>query len=70
MAYKKEIDFEMILGDVINDEIELRLVLEGLENFDEEEVQPTKSKQSSLASKLPEAIDKNRANIQELANRE
>lgn len=70
MAYKKEIDFEMILGDVINDEIELRLVLEGLENFDEEEVQPTKSKQSSLSSKLPEAIDKNRANIQELANRE
>lgn len=36
MAYKREIDFEMILGDVINDEIELRLVLEGLENFDEE----------------------------------
>jgi hypothetical protein len=35
MAYKREIDFEMILGDVINDEIELRLVLEGLENFDE-----------------------------------
>ena len=64
MAYKKEIDFEMILGDVINDEIELRLVLEGLENFDEEEVQPTKSKQSSLANRLPDGMDKNRASIQ------
>jgi len=32
---KREIDFEMVLGDVINDEIELRLILEGLQNFDE-----------------------------------
>lgn len=57
----------MVLGDVINDEIELRLVLEGLENFDEEEAQPSKSKQSSMGSRLTDGI---RSNIQELANRE
>jgi hypothetical protein len=60
----------MALGDLINDEIELRLVIDGLEDFDAEDLQVSKQKLSAT-NRLGEGIfDKNRTNIQELVNRQ
>jgi hypothetical protein len=63
MSSKREFDYDNAIGDIFNDEIERRLIIDCLEDFDAEDALPTKQR-SSAGNKLDGSLDKNRANIQ------
>ncbi len=63
MASKREFDYDIAIGDIFNDEIQRRLIIDCLEDFDAEDTLPSKQRVST-GNKLDGSLDKNRANIQ------